>query len=1858
MKIIRPLLFICVTIIVLQACKEKAPIKADPAFAEYISAYTTGTISAASDIRIRLSNTPELSDEQDLSDNSIFRTEPSINGTLEWEDSQTLVFRPEKDLPHNQLYTAHLRLGEIINTSAELSEFAFSFKTLEQHAEVQVEGLRNYRIEDMENMYLNGMILTWDVVQNEKLEHSLSASQNGKSLPITWSHDIERTRHSFVVDSILRTEEAGEVSLDWSGKEIGAEKNEQLSQEIPSLGDFKVLNTTIIQHPEQYVKVHFSDPLKRDFDLEGLVSIASNSIRTISDGNTLSIYPENRLSGEYELHLSGGIQNLLGFKLEEDFSMPITFEELKPAVRFVNDNKTILPRTDGLIYPFEAVSLKAVDVAIIKVYESNVPQFLQINDLNGDRELKRSGRLLKRKTIALDDSETNLSQWNRYYLDLDEFITPDPGAIYRIEIGFRQQYAVYDCMESVGDGEMEELNDNWDEASADNSYWDYFDSYYYDYYWGDYYGSYDYRERDNPCNKAYYMSRRPVKANVLSSDLGLIVKSGNNGEVLVVLSDLKSTRPISGADVQLRDFQQQVIASSRTDAQGMARFEATDRSPFLAEVDHQGQKAYLKLHSGHSLSTSKFDVSGSNIEKGLKGFIYGERGVWRPGDSLYLGFILDDSAQPLPQNHPIKMELHDARGRSVMRKVYSRGKEEIFPFHVATSADAATGNWLFKVMVGGASFSKNLPVESIKPNRLKINFDFNKEMLSSNDESLKGKLMVHWLHGAKAGGLQAVVNSTFRPAPTRFDTHRDFNFEDPTRQFRAREQQIFDGSVDKKGEANIELDVQLGNPPPGMLTANFNTKVFERGGEFSIDQFSIPYSPYSHYVGIKLPKGDKARGMLLTDEKHEVQVVSKDQEGRAAANRKLEYEFFKIHWRWWWEHYDDNLSQYAGEMGNTPISNGNITTNKKGEASFQIEANYPDWGRYLVRVTDQESGHSSASIVYLDWPGWAGRAERENPGGASMLVVSTDKESYSPGENCVLSFPSSGLGRALLSIESGSEILETRWIEPKKEQTSIEISITEEMAPNVYAHISILQPHAQTANDLPIRMYGIVPIMVQNPNTHLQPSISMPDELAPESEYEVTVSEKSGKAMYYTLAVVDEGLLDLTRFKTPKPWEHFYSREALGVRTWDVYDDVIGAFGAGLQHLLAVGGGGSLKSGAKNKVNRFEPVVEYLGPFLLEAGKKQKHRLEMPNYIGSVRTMLIATKGKAHGSAEKTTPVKKPLMVLSTLPRVLSPRESVKLPVTIFAMEDNIREVNVKVTVEGPLKIKGDPQQRIQFRSSGEQMAYFDLDILSKEGFARVEVQVSSGAEKAYHQTELEVVNPNPYETRMTEKVVAEGGEYEFNTMAFGMAGTRNTYLEVSGIPDIHFGSRLKYLLSYPHGCVEQTTSRAFPQLFLSDVMELSPEEKERAQQNVKAAILKLQSFQNASGGLSYWRGGQQVSDWGSSYAGHFILEAEKKAYPVDRNFKKAWLRYQRQASRDWRPANQSHRNWDLEQAYRLYTLALAGQPEIGAMNRFREHCRTTVARWMLAAAYAISGKEKTANRLVKDLGTEIEEYKELSGTFGSSLRDQSLIVETLLLLNRKEEAATVVYRLAEQLGDGYRWSTQSTAFGLLAVSRYAADQFDDEMKFSISGTEIARKTYTSSKPIVQIPLDSSNEDLSLKFMNQSGSTLYARLVQYGQPIMGQEKDENKDLRLDLEYLDMNGNRIDVSELTSGTDFVAHATVYYTGYLNRVENIALTQVFPGGWEIINTRLSGNSDLYPNSPHDYLDIRDDRVNTYFDLRKGEKKSFYVLLNASYQGTYHLPSTNAEAMYDSGIYARKSGRIVQVTGPNSSLANNKP
>ncbi|HAP61570.1 MAG TPA: hypothetical protein DCR93_19415, partial [Cytophagales bacterium] len=927
---------------------------ADAAYSAYITAYTSGTISNGSSIRVRFTEDITLPENiGNPANTSLFNFSPKIKGTATYEDAQTIVFTPDDRLPSGERYEASFELDALMEVPGELSDFDFSFSTIRQNFEVRVYGAEMYDDQDLTRQKVVGEVITADFMAGDQVEKLLKAVYDSGDKNITWEHGNDGIHHDFVIEDIKRQDEEATLKLSWDGKPVEVETEGERDVTITALGDFSITDVSVVNGAQQYVSVRFSEPLQNNQNLRGLMSIQGvGDVRYTIDGNEVKVYPSTPQTGNKDLTIFPGIKNVLGYGTKQRFNRTVAFRQVKPNIRLASSG-TILPSTDGLTFPFEAVNLRSVEVKIVRIYEKNILQFLQVNNMNGSSEVKRVGRPVFHQDVPLSGTAADLSEWHRYSLDLADLIKTEPGAIYQVELQFRRSQSTYYCEgQTQTMDELTGTGGNWDESDpeVDDSYWDGAEDYYY-------YEDYNWQDREDPCTDSYYTYKRnyqEIRQNILASDLGLMAKRGSEGDLWVFATDLLTTNPQSGVEVTAYNYQQQELATGTTDGEGRIQL-PLESNPYLLVAAQGTQRGYLKLDNRSSLSVSNFDVSGTRVQDGLKGMIYGERGVWRPGDTLFLSFILEDQLNRLPDNHPVVFELSNPMGQVVNRQVETEGLNGFYRFTTMTESGAPTGTYTAKVRVGGATFTKYLPIETVKPNRLKINLDFGVESLNAEDASYGGNLKVTWLTGVTAGGLRARFKVTLKQSKTTFPRYSDFTFDDPTKSFEAEEREIFDGQLDGNGEATISGTFSREPDAPGKLMAYFRGQVFEEGGDFSIDQFAIPYYPFTTFVGVKMPAGDAARGMLLTDTTHTVQFRTVSAEGEPSGNRNLDIEIYKLSWRWWWDN-SANSANYMSGSSSSRIASGSTRTNANGEGTWNFKIEYPSWGRYVIVATDRESG--------------------------------------------------------------------------------------------------------------------------------------------------------------------------------------------------------------------------------------------------------------------------------------------------------------------------------------------------------------------------------------------------------------------------------------------------------------------------------------------------------------------------------------------------------------------------------------------------------------------------------------------------------------------------------------------------------------------------------------------------------------------------------------------------------------------------------------------------------------------------------------------------------------------------------------
>ncbi len=1051
--------------------------------------------------------------------------------------------------------------------------------------------------------------------------------------------------------------------------------------------------------------------------------------------------------------------------------------------------------------------------------------------------------------------------------------------------------------------------------------------------------------------------------------------------------------------------------------------------------------------------------------------------------------------------------------------------------------------------------------------------------------------------------------------------------------------------MNENGKVRINYNLPDLSQTSHPLNARITTRVYEKGGSFTSHSEIIKIYPHVAQAGIK--NIFKSRSVKL-GEKYQVPIVVVDTKGKPVSNHRLQVAVYVNRDHWWWD-YDRREQRDFRMMESTYLVEKHNYLS--GGEPLLHTMSVDDYGRHYIEVTDLDSGHRSGIFFYVS--GWGQLPAEERK--LNYLQITSDKNVYNIGDQAKLSFESPQAGMALLTVEQGSRIISTNWKNVSPGQTTFTVNLNKEMLPNCYASISMIQPHNQNTNDVPMRLYGIKTLYVEDKNTRLPLTMELPSELKPKEKFSVQISSRALLPASCTIAIVDEGLLDITGFETPDPWNYFFEKIRLGVTTMDNYDEILGLLYPDIDKYFSIGGGMMADARKKrldqSKTRRFKPAVIFQEPIQIGPGETVTTAFTMPNYVGAVRVMVIGTAGHHYISLEETIPVKQPLTLLPTVPRLVRPGDDFALPVSVFALDETVKEAKITLEISSNLSVTGPVSKTVTFTKPGESDIKFMLKAGDAIGTADITIKGVSGSNTADYNVQLPIVSANPFFTEVQDTIIQPNKAITLIPRKFGLAGTNKAKIALSRMPDIQLDKRYAYLLRYPYGCIEQTVSSAFPQLFLNQLTDLREHQKKAVTDHINATIKRLSNFMTGQG-FSFWPAStfvrEKYSDWGSTYAGHFLVEARARGYHVPEALYQHWLDDAKDRAKDINKTDHRY------QAYRLFVLALSGEAQIGTMNLLREDYLPRLdplSKHFLAASYFLNGQKKEAAEIESHSTTEITDYREQSRTYGSALRDRSLIAYLKLKMEDQATAAKLLRDIYKSYSAGRWYSTQETAMTLLCIGTYY-DQFPfpgGAVTYKIKLDKDEEKTATLSSYQSIIALDDM-WDKEIHITNESGNPLYVTLLREGIPLDDRIKSESFGLSLQRNFYNEEGQPITVSESIQAKPFWVIYTVTST-YASPMKELALSSVFPAGWEIINTRL-GSDPLPPwvrklrLTMGSYMDIRDDRINWFFDLNSKQKIVLGTKINPTFSGEYTMPPVVVEPMYSPEFYARIKGDVVRV------------
>jgi hypothetical protein len=1773
--------------------------------AKEVSFVTNGEVHFYDEVQVIFNNPVIEENEIESSPSDVFSFDPSVEGKAVWVSTTVLKFVPDGDLPMREKIEGDLNLQKLSQDFAERKLEPINFELLVIGREISsLTG----SIELVDRNNPRKVVYSGGLSFNEKttLESVEEATEiEGGDIKLSWSQ-IDDKNFKFTSNPIERNDNDQEFTFVIDRKDLELSNGYSEVFNIAPITKMKMTKLTADESGKKpRLRLTFSDDLDMDQDITGLINISPKvKFSPKKLGKAVILDGEFKFGETYSVTVEKGIRSNWGTKTETKKSEEISLSNIQPQIEF-GSNGIFLPSSNERKIQFYTTNLKRVHLEVKKVFSNKVGQFLEAEQLKSEKTRNEAynnnyssnvGVIIKNQTIELKDKK---NEWVLNEFDLTDLFFNNQDGIFLLRINFTPS----DVSIPIENNKL-----------------------------------------------TYIQEKGQIYKPVFISDLGITVKETNNG-THIFATDLVTAEPLSGVELKLLDYNGNVRKRLTTGSKGHV---STGSTYFYYVLAEKGNQITAIKKDEMKWSTSGFDVGGtySNGNR-TQAFIYTERGVYRPGDSIHVSAIVRNSNNTFPQSNKASITVRDPEYKIIHEATSPRANDGFFVFGFKTEDKAPTGNYSIRIEAGGSSFRENLKIETVVAEKLKVMVKPEKRTFSWTDKTLDFDIESRYLFGTPAANLKTEVTVEILPWEISFPKYKDFNFSRADVEFQPLSQNILKSELDDEGLLSSSWVIPELGTIPSALKAKVIAKVFESGGQPNENYNVVDLHRYPNYVGLKDPSGYY---YYKTGEEVKFPVILLDEKGNKMSGKNLQYKVYRNDSRWWYQYNNRRNYQlkYKEDSQTYLETEGKITTTDQIDyISFRPE----EQGEYLIEVSDGGNGHVSSSFFsayrYGSVPG--GDLNEGN------LALKSDKEKYAPNETAKIKLPNPKAGRVLVTIEQGRDMMDWFWIDPSNqssEELVVEIPIKKNMVPNIYATVSVIQPHDQTQNDRPIRMFGIIPLMIEDPDTKLEYNIKMAQDLTPNEEFEVEINTANNKESQFTIAVVDEGLLSLTQFRTPNPWASFYKKIGLQVETYDVFSHVISANKNDVFQTFSIGGGIEMdyresQTDLNDDTKRFKPVSMFKGPFMTDANGKANVKFQMPNYNGAVRVMVVGTQNGSYGHAEKTVPVKSDIIMQPTIPRILKPGDEFMLPVALFKVNPKVKTAKFDLKITGPLEIIGEASKTVDFSNQDDSQIKFKVKVKEAVDKAKIRIEGVSGNIKVENETDIAIT---PAASRVYDKTtqdVSVGKSMDMKVPKIGLEGTNSATLDINIFPNMDFDHRLKWLIRYPYGCIEQTVSSVFPQLYLKKMGFFGADESSEIDENINGGINRLQQFLLNDGGFSYWPGNSRASEWGTNYACHYLIEAKNLGYSVpDYLYESAINGLNNQSNR--------RRGKLSTRVNRVLILSLAKKRPISEMNLLMENelsKMNNAERWMLAATYHLSGVENIKDKIIAEAGTETKEYDPFSYNFGSKYRDDAIILYCATLMDDMETAELMAKQVAKTLSSKEYLSTQSSGYMLLALGNYFDKANIDFGAGKVINGEIqladGRKVEFNENGRFRMPVKNNfNQNISIKLNDDSNvEKVYATLSWNGVPLKDESPAVEKNLALEVEYYDDNGRIINPQSTKQGQTFYARFSVKNTSPASRATEIALVQILPSGWQIDNTRLKESvapewMNQWNINKEDYVDIRDDRAMWFFDLEGKTEYDFVVKLNAVSAGEYQLPATLVEAMYNPDYKAKNTSKKVYV------------
>lgn len=1769
-------------------------------FATIVSITPEGETTERTVIKIIYSADVEFKNPSNPGD--VLKITPKISGTYKIE-GRTLIFIPDRDLPLSAKYEASIDpslLKAVKKRGVQGKKFSFNTKLM---AVDNISFFYNIDEATKKPVELIGEIEFTLPVDFETLKERIELKLQGKNL---------------VYDSLEPSEKANTVYFKLKGieqSEIDRYIDVILKKGIMPLGgtlpiEEELKKSVLLKqkdklqveeletHPvvgNTYISIKFNMPVV-EAEVKKYISIKPDIAYKISaEYRYMVLEADFEPNITYEIKINKSLKAKDDSIMAEDYSSKITIQDMSPYVKFASQGK-ILPMTDNLNIEFVTLNLDEINFSVEKIYKNNLINYLMNNygyEYNNDGYTDEYGdESGEEYGDGYDDGYSGGSQGAKF---------------------------MHSKKLTIEGGEINEEVKNLINLKTllDSKYQ----------------GLYNLKISDS---KEYY-NYTSMTVNV--TNMGMIIK--NDGKnLLVYVVNILNLNPMANINVSLISLENQILQEGFTDNEGKVIFynyKLTQEKlqPYLIFAEKKEDFTFLVIDR-NQLDYSTFDVSGVSYNSKLhEAYASTERGVYRPGEDVFTSLIIRKASLENPDTIPLRLITTDPTGTEVYNKVININNSGIESVTIPTQYQFKTGEYYINVYQDDRNIigSTNFKVEEFIPYNIEVRID----LVEQKDDKIIFKVKSNELHGAPSKGLKVNCNVIFKSMRFFNEKYPDYNFyNQDADDFYQITSNLGESALDDNGEKTYELEIPASLQPPSAIRVIIYVEVFDSTGRPVSGALSCDMHKYSTYFGVKAD-GEQPYSI---NKKLNIKYVAIDPKGKEIDedNVKLRIErqvWYSIFKKFSW------TKKYSSETYNEILFNKEINLKGHGEYSF-----IPDKGGYYTITISKKDGMTTKTKVHVYDSEMKDYRDLDEP---YKLIMNLDKDKYNIGDKAYLTIIAPFEGMALLTLER-EKVYKTQFINLSGGKAVVPINVTNDFIPNMYVSVIAYRKPSYEQVSLPPVSYGAVNITLDKSKIAQDIKISCPEKTKSSDGLKVDLALPGGAGTKVIIACVDEGILQITNFQRPDPYDFFFRKRGLTIRTNSTLKDLLPDIAP---YKKAFGGDyeGDLDRRHLNPIEakRVKSLSLYSGILEADASGRISHTFKMHQFNGKVRVMVMSAKNEKFGSTQAHVTVTDPIVVVPGIPRIMAPQDIAKVPVNVFNKTGAKGSFKVTIKTDGPLQVEGKNEIILSINNDGEEKALFTIKGKEDAGVAHITINAEGNGQSTFTETELAVRPAAPLETRIAQGTIQKGGEIKIASDEKYIREGSYKNLVVSSNKMIRCIGALEYLVQYPYGCTEQVVSTAFPLLYLKELSgKLSIFNKNTIliDKYINLAVKKVEKRVSNNGEFAFWEGGTYYTDWISDYASHFIIEAKRSGYPVSDELynriseriglKEIKIKRGRLDRRD--------DNIDMEEnrsPYRLYLKALIGVPDFDNMKYYYDMLLdkkkvknlTETDRCFMAAAYALANDKEKADEFLPENFVIKTLIRKHGGYFDSYVRNTALYLFTLELIDPQSKKINF---LEEELfknitKDGHFGNTQDTAWALIALSR-AKDIREEEINAQIFADGSLLDQINGEKVFASNQLN--GKEYSIK--NLGADKIYYSYVSFGYPLFPDKNKVTQGLNVNKEYFDTEGNPVDIKNVKQGDQLVITLTVK-NETKEELENIILLDLLPAGLEIENLRLASRGD-FANIPAnnidiDYEDIRDDRIIISARKINGDMK-FSYLVRAVSPGEYIIPQFKAEAMYDPG------------------------